>query len=121
MLTFGCARTALTSRHAAWVGAAATLSVIALATICGPADADGIAVGGCLGGGRSLNCVVRWGAARDPYLRMVPEADNQAERTEAAERDRRWEQRCRPTITQDRYGVPRYQYAAPGCAFGVIQ
>jgi hypothetical protein len=34
--------------------------------------------------------------------------------------DHKWEERCRPTIAQDRYGVPRYQYAAPGCEFGII-
>jgi hypothetical protein len=24
-------------------------------------------------------------------------------------------------VFQDRYGVPRYEYAAPGCEFGVIE
>jgi len=112
---------ALASRHIARVGAAVTLTVIALATICATAHADGMAVGGCVGGGGSLSCVVRWGEAGDPYIRIVPQPADEAERTHAAERDRKWEQRCKPTIAQDRYGVPRYQYAAAGCEFGVIQ
>ena len=28
---------------------------------------------------------------------------------------------ARPVVHQDPYGVPRYEYAAPGCEFGVIQ
>ena len=72
-------------------------------------------------GERSLNCVARWGEAGDPYVRLVPSPADDAERAHAAERDHKWEQRCRPAIAQDRYGVPRYQYAAPGCEFGVIE
>ncbi len=121
MLTLSCARVALVSRYAARIGAAASLSVVAVATICSVAYADGIAAGGCIGGRSSLNCIVRWGDARDPYIRTVPPAADEIERTRAAERDRKWEARCKPTIAQDRYGVPRYQYAAPGCEFGVIQ
>ena len=121
MLTLNCVRVALASRYAARVGAAATLSVIALTPICSAAYADGMAVGGCVGGGGSLNCVVRWGEAGDPYIRTVPQPASETERNQAAERDRKWEERCKPTITQDRYGVPRYQYSAPGCEFGIIQ
>ncbi len=121
VLTLSCARVALASRHAVRVGAAATLSVVALATIWSAAYADGLAVGGCIGGGGSFNCVVRWGEAGDPYIRTVPQPTDETERTHAAERDRKWEARCKPTIAQDRYGVPRYQYSAAGCEFGVIQ
>jgi hypothetical protein len=28
--------------------------------------------------------------------------------------------RCRPTFRQDKYGMPRYVYAAPGCEFGQL-
>jgi hypothetical protein len=121
VLTLSCVRVALASRCAARAGAAATLSIITLTTICSAAYADGMAVGGCVGGAGSLNCVVRWGEASDPYVRTVPQPTNETERTRAAERDRKWEERCKPTITQDRYGVPRYQYSATGCEFGVIQ
>jgi hypothetical protein len=105
---------------AARFGAVATLSAITLATIWTAAYADGMIVGGCVGSG-ALNCVARWGEAGDPYVRTVPEPATEAEKARSAERDRKWEQRCRPTIMQDRYGVPRYQYAAPGCEFGVIE
>ena len=119
MLTLSCARVALTSRHAVRIGA--SLSVVALAMMCNAAHADGLAAGGCIGGGGSLNCVVRWGEAHDPYIRTVPQPADDTQREQAAERDRKWEARCKPTIAQDRYGVPRYQYAAPGCDFGVIE
>src|SRR5579863_1445406 len=113
---------AMASRYAARISAAASLSVLAVATMWGGAYADGMmGAGGCIGGGGSFNCVVRWGDARDPYVRTVPQTADEIERTHAAERDRKWESRCKPTIAQDRYGVPRYQYAAPGCEFGVIQ
>jgi hypothetical protein len=49
----------------------------------------------------------------------VPQPANAEDRAHAAEEDRRWVERCRPTLRQDRYGVPRYQYARPGCEFGV--
>jgi hypothetical protein len=116
VLTFQSATVA----GAARLGAAATLSVITLATIWSAAYADGMIVGGCVGSG-ALNCVVRWGEAGDPYVRVVPAPTNETEKAQSAERDRKWEERCRPTIMQDRFGVPRYRYAAPGCEFGVIE
>lgn len=86
-----------------------------------PAHADKLIVGGCVGflfGPR--NCVTRIGPAGDPYVRMVPAPVGQAEQDRSAERDRHWMARCHPIVVQDRYGVPRYQYAARGCEFGVI-
>ena len=118
MLTLNCARVASIVARA---GATAALSAIAVAAICGAADADGLVAGGCLRAGISLNCVVRWGAPEDPYVRTVPQSKDKDEQSRAADRDHRWEQRCKPTIAQDRYGVPRYVYSAPGCEFGVIQ
>ncbi len=121
VLTLSCAKVALVSRFAARFGAAASLAVAAVTMTLSAAHADGLAAGGCIGGGSSLNCIVRWGEAHDPYIRTVPPPTDEIERTRAAERDRKWEVRCKPVIAQDRYGVPRYQYAAPGCEFGVIQ
>ncbi len=72
-------------------------------------------IGGCVGG----NCTALWGPAGDPYFRHVPRSSDPAERARARERGRRWADRCRPSIKQDRYGVPRYSYAMPGCEFGV--
>lgn len=117
MLTLHCARVNSAARY----GAAAVLSLIILGVILRAAYADGMVVGGCVGGPGAANCVVRWGEAGDPHIRLVPEPANDLEKKRAAERDHKWEERCRPTIAQDRYGVPRYQYTAPGCEFGVIE
>lgn len=87
-----------------------------------PAYADKLIVGGCVGflfGTR--NCVTRIGPPGDPYVRLVPAPEGQAEQDRSAERDRHWMDRCHPTVVQDRYGVPRYRYAARGCEFGVIE
>ncbi len=125
MLTFSCARVVLAQLVSTWsaarFAAAAALSIVILATIWRAAYADGMALGGCVGGAGALNCVVRWGEAGDAYIRIVPQPTNETERAQAAQRDRKWEERCRPTIAQDRYGVPRYQYSAPGCEFGIIE
>ena len=121
MLTLQRAKVILVVRPAARLAAAAVLSVTALTVIVSAAHADGIAYGGCLGGGGAFNCVVRWGEAGDPYIRTVPQPVTADERAQSEQRDHKWEQRCRPIIAQDRYGVPRYQYSAPGCEFGVIQ
>ena len=101
--------------------AATALSLVSMTAIGGAAHADGMVFGGCIGGGGAVNCAVRWGEAGDPYIRVVPQPVTEDEKTQSAQRDRKWEARCRPVIAQDRYGVPRYQYAAPGCEFGVIQ
>jgi hypothetical protein len=106
---------------AARYAAAAALAVLISAIICSAAYADGMVLGGCVGGAGAVNCVVRWGEAGDPYIRVVPQPITEDERKQSAERDHKWEQRCRPTIVQDRYGVARYQYSALGCEFGVIQ
>lgn len=121
MLTLNCVRLAAVSRYAARFGGGAALSAIALAMTWGAVQADGMALGGCIGGDGMFNCVVRWGEAGDPYVRIVPPPVDAAERARSAERDRKWQERCRPTIRQDRYGVARYRYSAPGCEFGVIE
>jgi hypothetical protein len=128
VLILNCARVALNKlvsaaacRLAARVGAAVGLSVTTMLTIWSAAHAAGIATGGCVGAGASVNCVVRWGEASDPYIRLVPAPADEAEKAQSADRDHKWEQRCRPVIAQDQYGVPRYRYSAPGCEFGVIQ
>lgn len=116
-----CLRLASVSRRAANLSGAAALSAATLAITVSAAHADGMAVGGCVGASGSLNCVVRWGEAGDPYVRTMPPPTDEAERTRSAERDRKWQQRCRPVIMQDNYGVARYVYSAPGCEFGIIE
>jgi hypothetical protein len=121
VLTLRCARTILpsafgSSRFAACVAVAATLS----APVSSSAYADGVAVGGCVGSRYSITCVTRWGAYGDPYVRLVP-PQTEAEKALSADRERKWQARCRPAVFQDAYGVARYEYAAPGCEFGVIE
>jgi hypothetical protein len=117
VLTLRCLRSATAARY----GAAATLSLIISGVILSAAYADGMLVGGCVRSRGAVNCVARWGEAGDPYIRLVPDPADALAKKRSAERDRRWEERCRPLIAQDRYGVPRYHYAASGCEFGVIE
>jgi hypothetical protein len=83
-----------------------------------PAAAQEIISGGCTGTRYSINCATRIGPAGDPFVRTVPPLDAAAA-ARALEHERRWAGRCRPVVEPDRYGVPRYRYAAPGCEFGV--
>ena len=108
------AKALLASWPAAGFGAAFTLSMITVTY------ADTLYVGGCVGGAGAANCVLRVGPAGDPYIRSVPQPGTEAEKARAVEHDRRWMSRCRPIVVQDRYGVPRYHYAAEGCEFGII-
>jgi hypothetical protein len=121
VLTLRCARTILRSavwpaRLAACIGTVAALFALNASS----AHADGMAVGGCVGSRFSITCVTRWGAYSDPYIRLV-RPQTEAEKTLSADRDRKWQARCHPAVFQDHYGVPRYEYAAPGCEFGVVE
>lgn len=116
MLTFSYAMPRPAFRRA---GAAAALSTAVLLTASLPASADSLFTGGCFGSWRSFSCVGRWGEAGDPYVRTVPQPGDDAAKARSLARDRKWLDRCKPVIAQDRYGVPRYQYTAPGCEFGV--
>lgn len=62
-------------------------------------------------------CVVRPGRV-NPHVIHVPQPTSEEERVAAAQRDKAWMARCRPTVQQDRYGMPRYVYAAPDCEYG---
>jgi hypothetical protein len=119
VFNFDCARTGLASYRPALVGAAFAFAAATAIATSGPAQAQEMITGGCVGGRYSFNCVGRWGPAGDPYIREVPQPTDSAERALAKERDQAWVKRCRPIIRPDRYGVPRYYYAAPGCEFGV--
>jgi hypothetical protein len=115
VLIFNRARLLSASWRAAYAGAALMLPFVTLAY------ADTLYVGGCVGAPGAVSCVLREGPAGDPYVRAVPQPGNEADKARATERDQKWLQRCRPIVAQDRYGVPRYHYAAAGCAFGVIE
>lgn len=103
---------------AAHVGAA-ILSVMALLMIRSPAYADDVSQTSCIGSWTNFNCTAAWGAAVNPYVRLVPEPVNAAGQARAAARDREWLTRCHPVVEHDRYGVARYYYSAPNCEFGV--
>jgi hypothetical protein len=115
VLIFNRARLLPASWRAAYAGAALTLPLATLAF------ADTLYVGGCVGAPGTVSCVLRVGPAGDPYVRTVPQPETDADKARATERDQKWLQRCRPIIAQDRYGVPRYHYAAAGCDLGVIE
>ncbi len=118
VFTFSRAGTGRFARCASWAGAAFALTIIASAA-CASAQAQEVTSGGCVGARRSFNCVTRWAPTRDPFIRSVPPPADAAALVRLRERDRRWVDRCRPILKQDRYGVLRYHYAMPGCAFGV--
>ncbi len=118
MLTLRCARTIL--RSGAGLGAVLGLSAVLVPLASTAVRADGLAVGGCVGTHYSITCVTRWGGYSDPYIRLVPQ-QTEAEKAHGAEHDRKWHAHCKPVVVQDPYGVPRYEYAAPGCEFGVVE
>ena len=108
----------------AWLPAAFIVAAFALpvtTVIAAHADADTLIVGGCVAAPGALNCVARVGPAGNPYIRVVPPPDSDAEKERAEARDKKWIERCRPVIAQDRFGVARYRYSATGCDFGIIQ
>ena len=116
MLIFSRFKNSLSaSWRPACVGTALTLSLATLAY------ADTLYVGGCVGAPGTVSCVLRAGPAGDPYIRSVPEPASEADKARASERDHKWLERCKPLVFQDRYGVPRYHYAAAGCGFGIIE
>lgn len=98
---------------------ACVLIAACTAIIENSAQAQQVRTGGCIGDWKTLNCVTRWVPGGDPYVRIIPPPSDGAAGARASERERRWADRCRPAIRQDRYGVARYYYALPGCEFGV--
>jgi len=100
---------------------AVALAFALLAAPLTPAYAGGFEINSCFGSLRFFSCVTQWGPRDDPQLRHVPVPRDAQEEAEFVARDRKWVARCRPVITQDRYGVSRYHYASPHCEFGRIQ
>ncbi len=118
MLTFACAGARRASRLTAPASAVLALALITFASMR-PALAEGVWLGSCVGSGSGGDCAMLSAPLGNPYIRKVPQPRDAAERARATEQDRRWVERCRPTIHPDRYGVPRYHYTRPGCEFGV--
>jgi hypothetical protein len=63
--------------------------------------------------------MAQWAFPGDPHIRPVPESFSETDKARAGARDRRWLIHCHPVVRRDAYGVARYQYAAPGCEYGV--
>jgi hypothetical protein len=48
----------------------------------------------------------------------IEASDQPSDNADRAAREWKWMARCRPVLRQDKYGVARYHYSAPGCEFG---
>jgi hypothetical protein len=119
VLTFHFARAKRPARSASAIRAALAASVVFWCAGLASAHAQVVISGGCLGSRYSINCTTHWAPAGDPYVRLVPQPLGVAAIARAKARERRWVDRCRPTLAPDRYGVSRYRYVLPGCEFGV--
>jgi hypothetical protein len=119
VLTFRRARASRLARGAQAIGAAFAVAVFTLFVGLTSAPAQEVESGGCTLTRHSFNCTSRIGPAGDPFVRLVPAPADDAAAKRSQERERRWVDRCRPTIAPDGYGVPRYTYALPGCEFGI--
>jgi len=100
------------------IGTALAVCVFTLFVGAASAKAQEIESSGCIGTFFTINCTSRIGPAGDPYVRVVPGPADEAAAKRSQERQRRWVDRCRPTLVADAYGVRRYVYAVAGCEFG---
>ena len=103
---------------AAWLAA---LALLALSMMSAPARSapDRVYTSNCYGTRNMVSCVhARRRGPFNPHVISVAGPQTPEEREAAEARDRRWVERCQPMIRQDRYGMPRYSYGAPGCEFG---
>ncbi len=113
--TVNAARSAL-RRHTMPAAAAVLLAIVTFAADMAFAGSK-VRSTGCVGSGFSFSCATtwRWDEA-ERKTSLMPE--DPALVAEAAERERKWVERCKPQIRQDSLGVRRYHYAARGCEFG---
>jgi hypothetical protein len=122
----------LTTAIAAW-GALAALALpgapspasaqnVILPFVPLPAWGDSVITGNCFGSRRTESCITMFRKLNpNPYVIHVPAPVSEQEIAEYRQRDMRWEERCKPTIRQDAFGVSRYAYAARGCEFGILE
>lgn len=102
----------------AWLVALALSALSMLAMPTRSEARDGVGIVNCYRTFSGSGCVFSYRRGRfNPHVINVPtpSADDQ---DSLNARDRHWEQRCAPVIRQDRYGMPRYSYGAPGCEYG---
>jgi hypothetical protein len=95
----------------------AALSLLALSMMAAPARSEpgqGTRIWNCYSSFNTDTCIETFHNGRlNPHVIAVPETDEAGQA-----RDRRWFERCNPIVRQDRYGMPRYTYSAPGCEYG---
>lgn len=105
------------SRRLSWP---AGLALLALSMMSVPAQSQsGVSTINCFGRWFMSSCVETFRRGRvHPYVIKVPGPTTADETAAIDARDRRWVERCGPVVRQDRYGMPRYSYAAQGCEFG---
>jgi hypothetical protein len=94
--------------------ATVSLAVLAASLMPSRAPANGLGSVNCIGSGPFLSCVAAWRLGAPP----PPQPPTEQELAASRERERKWEARCRPRVIEDKFGVGRYVYAAPGCEFG---
>ena len=97
------------------------LALLATPIALAPAHADSTTLLNCVGSYGSVSCALVRGPTVDPHIRQLRTPRDEQLEKEAAQRERKWAARCRPVLKEDRYGVSRYEYAAPGCEFGRTQ
>ena len=102
----------------AWLAA---LALLVLSMMSAPARSQpaGVSTYNCYGTRNMTSCVETYRkGAFNPHVISIPGPQSDEERKATEARDRRWAERCRPMVRQDRYGVPRYSYGSPGCEYG---
>jgi hypothetical protein len=103
----------------AWLAALALLALSMMAAPARSEPGEGVHTWNCFGTRSIESCVSTFRGGRlNPHVISVPAPASAAELAAAEARDRRWAERCQPVIRQDRYGMPRYSYGAPGCEYG---
>jgi hypothetical protein len=114
-------RKAMSARFSptAWVAAPTLLALSIMSAPARSEPIEGMRTWNCYGTRGMESCVSTFRKGRfHPHVISVPAPLSPNEVAAAEARDRRWAERCQPVIRQDRYGMPRYSYGAPGCEFG---
>jgi hypothetical protein len=100
----------------------AALALLVLSMMSAPARSQplGVSTYSCSGPWwGTQNCVeTHRKGPFNPHVIVFPGPQSEEERKAVEARDRRWSERCQPLARQDRYGMPRYSYNAPGCEYG---
>jgi len=72
----------------------------------------------CVQSGGSMTCITSGHSQSIPSIMHIEVPDDAHERAGRTAREQKWISRCTPVLRQDKYGVGRYHYSAPGCEFG---